>query len=104
MLFHPNGANKPLRLQCAFVSDEEVERIVNYFRGQQQQPQFDEQVISNLSNPAKGGATGRRLWRKGSRRTTCWARRCASSLESGQASISMIQRRLPRGAMRARPG
>ena len=100
MLFHPNGANKPLRLQCAFVSDEEVERIVNYFRGQQQQPQFDEQVISNLSNPAKGGATGG-VFGEGKQEDDLLGEAVRVVLESGQASISMIQRRLRVGYARA---
>ena len=100
MLFHPNGANKPLRLQCAFVSDEEVERIVNYFRGQQQQPQFDEQVISNLSNPAKGGATGG-VFGEGKQEDDLLGEAVRIVLESGQASISMIQRRLRVGYARA---
>lgn len=100
MLFHPNGANKPLRLQCAFVSDEEVERIVNYFRGQQQQPQFDEQVISDLSNPAKGGATGG-VFGEGKQEDDLLGEAVRVVLESGQASISMIQRRLRVGYARA---
>ena len=31
MLFHANGANKPVRAQAAFVSDEEVERVMDFF-------------------------------------------------------------------------
>ena len=35
MLFHANGANKPVRAQAAFVSDEEVESIMDFFTRQQ---------------------------------------------------------------------
>ncbi|MBQ9833200.1 MAG: DNA translocase FtsK, partial [Clostridia bacterium] len=31
MLFHANGANKPTRVQCAFIGDEEVESIMDFF-------------------------------------------------------------------------
>lgn len=100
MLFHPNGSNKPLRLQCAFVSDEEVERVVGYFRDQQQQPHFDEQVISDLSNTAKGGATGG-VFGEGKQEDDLLGEAVRIVLESGQASISMIQRRLRVGYARA---
>ena len=100
MLFHPNGANKPVRLQCAFVSDEEVERVVNHFRDQQQAPRFDEQVISDLSNAAKGGATGS-VFGEGKQEDELLGEALRVVLESGQASISMIQRRLRVGYARA---
>lgn len=100
MLFHPNGANKPVRLQCAFVSDEEVERVVNHFRDQQQAPRFDEQVISDLSNAAKGGATGG-VFGEGKQEDELLGEALRVVLESGQASISMIQRRLRVGYARA---
>lgn len=100
MLFHPNGANKPVRLQCAFVSDEEVERVVGHFRDQQQAPRFDEQVISDLSNAAKGGATGG-VFGEGKQEDELLGEALRVVLESGQASISMIQRRLRVGYARA---
>lgn len=100
MLFHPNGSNKPIRLQCAFVSDEEVERVIGHFRDQQQQPRFDEQVISDLSNPAKGGATGG-VFGEGKQEDDLLGEAVRIVLESGQASISMIQRRLRVGYARA---
>ena len=43
MLFHANGASKPVRAQAAFVSDEEVESIMDFFTRQQtdeNQPQI----------------------------------------------------------------
>ena len=44
MLFHPDGSAKPTRLQCAFVSDEEVERIVAHFRESAARPTFSDQT------------------------------------------------------------
>lgn len=35
MLFIPIGASKPVRVQGAFLSDDEVERVVEYVIGQQ---------------------------------------------------------------------
>ena len=100
MLFHPNGSNKPIRLQCAFVSDEEVERVVRYFADQQQQPQFDEQVVSDLANAARGGPSGG-AFGEGKQEDDLLGEALRVVLESGQASISMIQRRLRVGYARA---
>ena len=100
MLFHPNGSNKPIRLQCAFVSDEEVERVVRHFAGQQLQPQFDEQVVSDLANAAKGGPAGG-AFGEGKQEDDLLGEALRVVLESGQASISMIQRRLRVGYARA---
>ena len=61
-LFHPNGAAKPTRLQAAFVSDEEVEAVVNDIKAQNgEQQQFDseaEQAMSGAAGGAKGGVFG----------------------------------------------
>jgi DNA segregation ATPase FtsK/SpoIIIE, S-DNA-T family len=44
MLFLPVGASKPVRVQGAFLSDEEVEEVVNYVIGQQK-AQYQEEMI-----------------------------------------------------------
>ncbi|KIY20757.1 FtsK/SpoIIIE family DNA translocase [Mesobacillus subterraneus] len=44
MLFLPVGASKPVRVQGAFLSDEEVEKVVNYVIGQQK-AQYQEEMI-----------------------------------------------------------
>lgn len=100
MLFHPNGSGKPTRLQCAFVSDEEVERVVGYFRQQQQQPSFDDKFVSEVTNAAKGGATGG-VFGEGKQEDELLGEAVRIVLESGSASISMIQRRLRVGYARA---
>ncbi|MDQ0412445.1 FtsK/SpoIIIE family DNA translocase [Mesobacillus stamsii] len=44
MLFLPVGASKPVRVQGAFLSDEEVEKVVNYVIGQQK-AQYQKEMI-----------------------------------------------------------
>ena len=100
MLFHPNGAGKPTRLQCAFVSDEEVERVVEFFKKSSPQPAFDEQVVKDLSNATKGGPSGG-AFGEGKQEDDLLGEAVRVVLESGQASISMIQRRLRVGYARA---
>ena len=100
MLFHPNGAGKPSRLQCAFVSDEEVERIVDFFKKSAPEPTFDEDIVKNMASAAAGGATGG-VFGEGKQEDELLGEAVRIVLESGQASISMIQRRLRVGYARA---
>ncbi len=100
MLFHPNGAGKPTRLQCAFVSDEEVERVVDHFRRSSVAPAFDESIISELQTEATGGPKGGEFG-EGKQEDELLGAAVRVALENGQASISMIQRRLRVGYARA---
>lgn len=99
MLFHPNGSNKPIRLQCAFVSDEEVEKITSHFSANAEN-RFDQKVLDDMNNAQKGGATGG-AFGEGKQDDELLSEAVRIVLESGQASISMIQRRLRVGYARA---
>lgn len=99
-LFHPNGAAKPTRLQAAFVSDEEVEAVVNDIKAQNGDEQrFDseaEQAMTGATGGAKGGVFG-----EGKQEDELLGEAVRIVLDSGQASISMIQRKLRVGYARA---
>lgn len=100
MLFHANGAGKPVRTQCAFVSDEEVEAVMDFFAAQQsdetaakyEEISLDE--VSSAVNTAMGQGNGKQ-------EDDLLDDAVRIVLESGQASISMIQRRLRVGYARA---
>lgn len=98
MLFHPNGAGKPTRCQGAFVSDEEVERVMAHFK--RDAVQFDEEVLNEINNEAKGGAQGG-VFGEGKQEDELLGEAVRIVMENGQASISMIQRRLRVGYARA---
>jgi S-DNA-T family DNA segregation ATPase FtsK/SpoIIIE len=98
MLFHPNGAGKPTRLQCAFVSDEEVERVMSGFK--KAETRFSEDVLSEINAEAKGGAQGG-VFGEGKQEDELLGEAVRVVMENGQASISMIQRRLRVGYARA---
>ena len=98
MLFHPNGAGKPTRLQCAYVSDEEVERVMSGFK--KNETQFSEDVLSEINDEAKGGAQGG-VFGEGKQEDDLLGEAVRIVMENGQASISMIQRRLRVGYARA---
>lgn len=98
MLFHPNGAGKPTRCQGAYVSDEEVERVMEHFR--KDAVHFDEQVLNEINDEAKGGAQGG-VFGEGKQEDELLGEAVRVVMENGQASISMIQRRLRVGYARA---
>lgn len=50
MLFYPVGEAKPLRIQGAFISEEEVENIVEYIKNQSEEVQYDEDIIEQIHN------------------------------------------------------
>ena len=100
MLFHANGANKPVRAQAAFVSDEEVESIMDFFTRQQtdeNQPRSQEITLDEVSSTVDA-VTGQG---NGKQEDELLDDAVKIVLESGQASISMIQRRLRVGYARA---
>jgi S-DNA-T family DNA segregation ATPase FtsK/SpoIIIE len=100
MLFHPDGSAKPTRLQCAFVSDEEVERIVAHFRESAARPTFSDQILEDVSSLEKSGATGG-VFGEGKQEDDLLGEAVRVVFEHGQASTSMIQRRLRVGYARA---
>lgn len=100
MLFHPDGSAKPTRLQCAFVSDEEVERIVAHFRESASRPSFSDQILDDVSSLEKSGATGG-VFGEGKQEDDLLGEAVRVVFEHGQASTSMIQRRLRVGYARA---
>ena len=100
MLFHPDGSAKPTRLQCAFISDEEVERIVAHFRENAARPTFSDQILEDVSSLEKSGATGG-VFGEGKQEDDLLGEAVRVVFEHGQASTSMIQRRLRVGYARA---
>ena len=53
MLFSPQGASKPIRVQGAFISDEEVEMLLDYIRSQGQEVSENEELIDFIENDSK---------------------------------------------------
>lgn len=95
MLFKPIDENHPVRLQGSFISDDDVERIVNFIKTQAD-ADYDEsfdpgEVSENEGEFSDGDAGGDPLFEE------------AKSLviETQKASASMIQRRLSVGFNRA---
>jgi S-DNA-T family DNA segregation ATPase FtsK/SpoIIIE len=55
MLFYPVGMNKPVRIQGAFVTDKEVEDIVEFIKNQYE-TKYDSSMIENITGSSASGA------------------------------------------------
>jgi S-DNA-T family DNA segregation ATPase FtsK/SpoIIIE len=103
MLYLPPGSGMPERIHGAFVSDEEVVRVVNWLK-QQGEPEYLEDVLSEYQSLGDGqsvGLTGLPESDGGSSDDEHYDRAVAFVLESRRASISSVQRHLRIGYNRA---
>ena len=99
MLFAPIGAPKPLRVQGAFVSDEEVERLIEFIKSQGQETETNEEIIAFAEQEAEQNEEkGKKAQTK---QDTLLRDAVKSVLATGQASSSGIQRRFSIGYTRA---
>ena len=51
MLFYPSGYQKPVRVQGAFVSDKEVQKVVDYLIDKNGNANYDEEVVNHVIHP-----------------------------------------------------
>ncbi|BDG47991.1 DNA translocase SpoIIIE [Parageobacillus sp. KH3-4] len=89
MLFLPMGASKPVRVQGAFVSDEEVEEVVDFVISQQKAQYYEEMMVNEENND--GEEFEDELYEEAVRLV----------VEMQSASVSMLQRRFRIGYNRA---
>ncbi|OGU61077.1 MAG: hypothetical protein A2X64_10575 [Ignavibacteria bacterium GWF2_33_9] len=94
MLFLPPGMPKPVRVQNAFISTEEVERIVEYIESQ---PGYPEPYILPSYQPASGDTSDIDPMD----RDPLFEQAAKTIISTGQASVSNLQRRLSIGYARA---
>ncbi len=98
MLFLPPGSAKLERAQGAFVSDEEVEQIVNFCANQSEQ-KFEESIQKVIESGGSGAEGGEEEVSDADEETI---ERCIEVLRAeGKASTSLLQRRLRLGYTRA---
>ncbi len=93
MLFFPVGSPKPVRVQGAFLSDQEVESLVEFIK-EQASPVYDEQVLKTPIKEEKKSPSSEMD-------DELLPQAVQIFIESGTASISLLQRRLHIGYARA---
>ncbi len=110
MLYAPLGCGKPLRVQGAFVSDEEREQVIDFIK-QGTTPEYDDEILRHIEKAAAGKDAP-----EGKDEDTASAapddnpfsgcdellpQAVDVILDTKQASVSMLQRRLKLGYSRA---
>lgn len=99
MLFHSAGFMSLKRLQGAFISDGEIERVVSFLKAQGE-PEYDERILQAQElDPSTGELPGMNGESDEAGQLYDQAVRLVS--EKGEASISLIQRHLKIGYNRA---
>ena len=101
MLFYPSGAPKPVRVQGAFVSDEEVEKIVSFVKSNGEAT-YSEDILETIENSNKTDKERADEMADGDDDTDPFLMDAIDVVvETGQASTSFIQRRFKVGYARA---
>ena len=105
MLFSPIGTRKPVRIQGAFVSDEEREEIINFIK-QEGTAEYSDEIMATIEKAAEdknpdngknsGGASD-----SASDYDELLPQAVDVIFDTNQASVSMLQRRLKLGYARA---
>jgi S-DNA-T family DNA segregation ATPase FtsK/SpoIIIE len=92
MLFIKPGDAKPTRGQCSFVRDEEIQRVIRFIKDQQA-PTYDESITKQQKGGGAGGGEDQS--------DEYYDEAVKLVIESNQASVSILQRRLRLGYTRA---
>ena len=103
MLFYPSGYQKPARVQGAFVSDKEVQAVVEYLKKQNGEASYSEEIVSEVNSTASGlgsGSAGEPSGDSGGR-DAYFAEAGKFIIEKEKASIGMLQRMFRIGFNRA---
>jgi len=102
MLYAPTGTAKPMRLQGTWVSDKEREKVIEYIE-KSGEVQYSEEVMGEIEKAAVEKSSGAQS--SGDPDSSDYDELLPQAvdviLETGQASVSMLQRRLKLGYSRA---
>jgi S-DNA-T family DNA segregation ATPase FtsK/SpoIIIE len=101
MLFYPVGASKPLRVQGAFVSDDEVEKIVDFIKMNAGEVSYSEDIIESIEKSNKSDKELLESEACEDDSDPFLQDAIETVIETGQASTSFIQRRFKVGYARA---
>ena len=91
MLYYPIGASKPKRAQGAFMSDDEVEALVNYIKSQDHEIQYNEEILDDVQSVGMNMDDTDEYLEEA----------IQFVIDTGQASASLMQRRFRVGYNRA---
>ena len=105
MLFMPLGQSKPTRVQGCFVTNQEVERVVDFLKSTDDKPQeYDQEIIDEIEKQAAaaGKSAGHSDAEEGDDEVDeALPQAIEIAVEAGQISTSMLQRKMRFGYARA---
>lgn len=93
MLFSPVGSTKPYRVQGPYISSEETEKIIKFVKKEGGEPEYDEELKNAIENNEQKSSS--------EPQDELTEDAIAFIFKSGQASVSMLQRRFRIGYNRA---
>ena len=94
MLFYPAGYSKPIRIQGAFISDNEISDIVEFLKENEDVAVYDTEVTEKIENKLKSSALSQE-------RDEYFEAAARFVIEKDKASIGMLQRMFKVGFNRA---
>lgn len=94
MLFYPVGEAKPVRIQGAFISEEEVERVVEFIKGQESEVQYHNEILEEIDTKTNENSNDEQ-------QDELFEEAIQYVVETGQASTSALQRKFRIGYNRA---
>jgi len=100
MLFSPVGSIKPMRVQGCYVTETEIERVVRYVKGNSEF-EYDKEVAEGIERGAENGLEALQISSSDDDKDSMISEAIKCVIESGQASTSLLQRKLRVGYARA---
>ncbi len=92
MLYFPTGIPKPLRVQGAFVSDEEVVAVTDYIKKQNGDSEYDEDVAKSIDSGVSGGGAADAAEETSEKYDEYFEEAGRLVIEKDKASIGYLQR------------
>ncbi|MGN1167629.1 MAG: DNA translocase FtsK [Lachnospiraceae bacterium] len=100
MLFYPQGYPKPARVQGSFVTDQEVQSVVEYLKSHNDDADYDEEIVNHV-NTSEAGVISASASEDGNDRDMYFADAGRLIIDKEKASIGMLQRTFKIGFNRA---
>ena len=98
MLYSPINLNKPVRIQGCFVSTEEIENVIQYVK-KNAEVEYSQEIMDHIEKQSESESAGG--YDASEDEDELLPQAISIVVESGQASVSMLQRRLKLGYARA---
>lgn len=101
MLFYPSGYQKPARVQGSFVTDKEVQDVVEFLKDHNEEVTYDEEVVNHVNTNPAGSMAAVGAASEGEGHDAYFIEAGKLIIDKDKASIGMLQRAFKIGFNRA---